>query len=822
MTQPKPQSNRPRIAAVITEYRRYSHAQHILDRFLYGYGWGTGHHRPLMDLVSLYVDQQPESDLSRARADAFPRMRIYPTIEAALTQGGDQLAVDGVLLIGEHGQYPKNERGQTLYPRYEFFREIVEVFEASGRSAPVFVDKHLSWNWDWATQMVETSRQMGFGLMAGSSIPVTSRLPAVDLPHGAEIEEAMCVGVGGPDSYDFHMLEALQSMVERRKGGETGVVAIQAIRKEAFWEAMRAGSWEGGGWDLELFKACLCRSLRLGQARLNFNHHLPTMDELATLVQNPIAYRYEYADGLKATIMLVNGIVGDMTFATRLKDAAKPFSTLFYAHPREICNFFSPLVNHMETLIATGRSPLPIERTLLTTGLTAAGVESLHRGQERIETPHLDVRYQVSEESTFWQGPMKDSLAVSTAASTALSTPVTSEKEAPRKRIAVIGTIWTFNSHVHHITDRFQVGYPLNGEWHIPNMDVVSLWLDQHPEGDLSEVRARQFGFETYSTIAQTLRCGGDELAVDAVLMIAEHGDYPGNSKDQKLYPRYEWFMEIVAVFEQDGRSVPVYNDKHLSYDFDKARRMVDTSERIGFPMVAGSSLPFTWRLPELELPLDCEIEEVVMSAAGGPDAHCFHALEGMQAMIERRRGGETGVKAVQLLRGDDVWRALEAGRWSNRLLEAAFARSDEMQGISLEDARTQDLLGSGVLPDIVDDPWAWIIERNDGLQTTLLLVNGAAGDFLFAAKLKGQEGIVSTQMLRSPGPNVHYSACLASNIQQMFETGRPSYPVQRTLLVSGILDRAFDSLAQGSVRLETPELDIRYSVGPESCHARA
>jgi hypothetical protein len=815
MTKSKPRNERPRIAAVITEYRRYSHAQHILDRFLYGYGWGTRHHCPPMDLVSLYVDQQPESDLSRARAEEFPLMRIYPTIEAALTEGGDKLAVDGILLIAEHGQYPQNERGQRLYPRYEFFREIVEVFEGRRGCAPVFVDKHLSWNWDWAVEMVETSRQMGFGLMAGSSIPVTSRLPPVDLPLGADIEEAMCVGVGSPDSYDFHMLEGLQAMVERRKGGETGVVSIHAIRGEAFWDAMRAGSWEDGGWDPELFRACLCRSLRLGQARENFNHYLPTIDELPSLVENPIAYRYQYGDGLKACIMLVGGIVGDMTFAARLRDEDKPFSTLFYGHPREICNFFSPLVNHMETLIATGQSPYPVERTLLTTGLTAAGVESFHRGQQRVETPHLDIRYEAAEESTFWQGPMQDSLAT--------SIPLATEPEKPpHKRIAVIGTIWTFNSHVHHITDRFEVGYPLNGEWHKPNMEVVSLWLDQHPEGDLSEVRARQFDFGIYPTIAEALRCGGDELAVDAVLMIAEHGDYPSNSKDQKLYPRYEWFQKICEVFEQDGRSVPVYNDKHLSYDFDKARKMVADSERLGFPMVAGSSLPFTWRLPELELPLNCEIEEVVMSAGGDPDAHCFHALEGMQAMIERRRGGEAGVKAVQLLRGDDVWRALEAGRWSNRLLEAAFARSDEMQGISLEDARTQDLLGSGVLPDIVEDPWAWIIERNDGLQTTLLLMNGAAGDFLFAAKLKGQEGVVSTQMLRSPGPNVHYSACLASNIQKMFETGRPPYPVERTLLVSGILDRAFDSLAGGSVRLETPELDVRYTVGPEPRHAHA
>ena len=115
--QPEGPTRRPRIAAVVTEYRRYSHAQHILDRFLIGYGWGNRHHRPEMDLVSLYVDQQPENDLSRARSKEFPGMKIYPTIDEALTLGGDGLAVDGVLLIGEHGQYPKNEKGQTLYPR---------------------------------------------------------------------------------------------------------------------------------------------------------------------------------------------------------------------------------------------------------------------------------------------------------------------------------------------------------------------------------------------------------------------------------------------------------------------------------------------------------------------------------------------------------------------------------------------------------------------------------------------------------------------------------------------------------------------------------
>ncbi len=151
---------RPQIAALVTEYRQYSHGQNIVDRFLEGYGWESRWHRPKMDVVSLYVDQFPESDLSRERLARHPGLKLYPTIAEALTRGGSRLAVDGVLLIAEHGQYPKNEKGQTLWPRYEFFRETVDVFRSSGRSVPVFCDKRLSWEWDRALEMVETSHEL--------------------------------------------------------------------------------------------------------------------------------------------------------------------------------------------------------------------------------------------------------------------------------------------------------------------------------------------------------------------------------------------------------------------------------------------------------------------------------------------------------------------------------------------------------------------------------------------------------------------------------------------------------------------------------------
>src|SRR5262249_36262312 len=126
----KPGTARPKIAAVCTTYFKMSHSQHIVDRLLEGYGWNGTHHFPPMDLVSLYVNQVGETDWSRERLKRHPQVKGCSNISDALTLGGSKLAVDGVVLVGEHGKYSRNEKGQTKYPRYEFFQEIVKVFEA--------------------------------------------------------------------------------------------------------------------------------------------------------------------------------------------------------------------------------------------------------------------------------------------------------------------------------------------------------------------------------------------------------------------------------------------------------------------------------------------------------------------------------------------------------------------------------------------------------------------------------------------------------------------------------------------------------------------
>ena len=389
-----------KLAAVVTIYFKYSHAQHIVDRFLDGYGWRGEYHHPPFDLVSLYVDQVGADDLSRERGARHPSMRLCSSIAEALTLGGDKLAVDGVVLVGEHGHYPKNEKGQTKYPRYEFFRQIVDVFRSSNRVVPLFSDKHLSWNWAWAKEMYDTSQAMKFPFMAGSSLPVTWRTPSVEMPLGAHIREALCVGYGGVDSYDFHALETLQCMVERRKGGESGVRWIQAYRGENFWKALSDGVW-----PVDLMNAALCRSHTLTPARPGFNDMFPSREQMRALVKDPVAYIYEHEDGVRSNMLLMNGLVRDFNFAARISGNPKIFSTQMYLPMPDgrttLATFFSPLVANMEQMFLTGAAPYPIERTLLTTGLTAAGVESLYQDQKRIATPHLNIRYQPSKESTF-------------------------------------------------------------------------------------------------------------------------------------------------------------------------------------------------------------------------------------------------------------------------------------------------------------------------------------------------------------------------------------------------------------------------------------
>ncbi len=393
-------SGRKRIALVSTIIRKYSHAQHFVDRFLEGYGWQGQWHHPEVDLVSLYVDQFPEGDLSRDREKRFG-VRIYPTIAEALTLGESKLAVDGVVLIGEHGRYPRNDKGQTLYPRHRFFRETTEVFEASGRAVPVFQDKHLSTSWDECVAQVETSRRLAFPYLAGSSLPVTWRIPSVEVPLGASLIESVSVCYGGVDSYDFHGLETAQCMSERRGGGEVGIKSVHAVRGEKVWKLL------GERADTErLLFAALARSHTLRPTPEGYTFPIPTRELLQRTSPTAVAYFIEHNDGFRTTMFLLNGSVRDFTYAGLTRDGKIISCQMQLPMPGSIsttADFFNPLANHIEQMMLQGRAPYPIERTLLTSGTLISAVESLQGGQVKLDTPQLKVAYQAPAQSTFWR-----------------------------------------------------------------------------------------------------------------------------------------------------------------------------------------------------------------------------------------------------------------------------------------------------------------------------------------------------------------------------------------------------------------------------------
>jgi hypothetical protein len=389
---------RKKIALIGTVMSLHSHAQHFLDRLAIGYTWGGKWQQPRLNLAALYVDQFPEKDLARSRAKKYG-IPIFPTIADALTLGTGKLAVDGVVIIGEHGDYPHNEIGQHLYPRYEFFQQVVKVFEASRRSVPVFNDKHLSTDWKKCAAMVADSKRLGFPFLAGSSLPVTRRLPAIDLPWGTPLTESVAIGYGGVDSYDFHGLETAQCMSERRRGGEVGIKSVQALRGAKMWEQVA-----GREKTQRLLVAALCRSHNL-PVEEGYESAAVGFDWAQHVFPDAFAYFIEHRDGFRTTLFMLP--IRDFNYAGLDGETGEITSCQMYlpmpGSSSTTADFFNPLVHHIERMVLENRAPYPIERTLLTSGMLLSAVESLHRDGALIETPEMRIGYAAPRESLFWR-----------------------------------------------------------------------------------------------------------------------------------------------------------------------------------------------------------------------------------------------------------------------------------------------------------------------------------------------------------------------------------------------------------------------------------
>lgn len=364
------------------------------------------------------------------------------------------------------------------------------------------------------------------------------------------------------------------------------------------------------------------------------------------------------------------------------------------------------------------------------------------------------------------------------------------------KKIAAIITAYYPWSHADVIVSKFLQGIPTDDDMLTPQVEIVSFYLDQIHERDVGQELARQHNVPIYPSIVQALTLGGKELAVDGVLIVGEHGDYAWNEKEQHLYPRRFFLEQVCGVFAQSGRSVPVFSDKHLSWSWEQARWMYERTQELDVPFMAGSSLPITYRRPWLEYDLETPVTEAVSVAYGGIDAYGFHALEMLQCMVERRVGGETGVRRVQCLEGDAVWEAEAAGRWSTDLFDAAVATIENKE--------------PGDPRKVCEKPLVYLMEYNDGLKTATFLLNGFTSGWSYAGRRTDGQ-IDAAEFFLGGDPFPHFSY-LCLNAQQLFLTGKAGYPVERTLLISGALEALLDSRHRDHTPLDTPHLGVSYA----------
>lgn len=366
-----------RAAGLTTVYHHNSHADVILSRYFEGFTLDGQGDFPKLRLASLAVEQFPDGDKAR-RFSREHNVPLFETARSAVTLGTDTLAVDAVFLIAEHGRYPESDTGQFIYPKRSMFEQVAKACETSGRSVPLFIDKHLADNWQDAKWIYDESRRLKIPLMAGSSLPVLWRSPPVDVERNAALSEILVLSYGRLDSYGFHACEIAQCLAERRRGGETGVRRVRSLTGTAAWEAFEDGRVDPG-------------LLELAMDRF---HHRPISrgKPLREQVPDPTLFMIEHTDGLRVHILALQALYIDWTAAWRYADGRRE-GAVFWTQEARPFSHFALLLRHVESFMESGTSPWPVERTLLTTGILDAALISRRDQGRVIETPYLDIGY---------------------------------------------------------------------------------------------------------------------------------------------------------------------------------------------------------------------------------------------------------------------------------------------------------------------------------------------------------------------------------------------------------------------------------------------
>jgi hypothetical protein len=383
-----------------------------------------------------------------------------------------------------------------------------------------------------------------------------------------------------------------------------------------------------------------------------------------------------------------------------------------------------------------------------------------------------------------------------------VGTGAVAQTSQKRPRIACLISYWGLpTSHADWIVNKLIDGYWWQGAYTPSRVDVVAVYINQLDTSLLGQKVCKAKGIPIFKTVGEAVTMGGKELAVDGVVIVCEHGNYPTDLKGHWLLPRWWIYQQVMKVFEQSGRSVPVFNDKHLSYNWDDAKWMFDKSRELKFPLTGGSSIPIYYRTPSIEVAVETPIRNSIVLGGTIDEGAFFHCVDVLQAFVDRRKGGETGVRSVQSIRGPETWKWVEANGWAGNLLEAVRKKFD-LQAGHFQGGR---------------NPNVCVVEYRDGTMGAVMAGEGVG--WTWAAEIEGQKEPTIISMLGWPGPISQYHAANAHEhwLIEMMLTGKEPFNAERLLLSTGIVNNYMDSnwedgrYSAVGRRVETPFLDMTY-----------
>jgi hypothetical protein len=356
------------------------------------------------------------------------------------------------------------------------------------------------------------------------------------------------------------------------------------------------------------------------------------------------------------------------------------------------------------------------------------------------------------------------------------------------------------------LVDRFLAGSFIHGESRRAPFATTSAYLMLSNSDPDLERRTKDFKLAVAQRAEQAV------AGADAVIVASRK---PGAVANER-------FVQIALQHAPSGAACFVHGA--LANSLESGRALADLARSRQIDLLAGTPLGVTWRLPEVELPPATSLAEalIVVQTNSSPNQASppappsmlrgaeLHALEGLLPVIERRHGGESGIRSIRFLEGKELWKAGDRGTWSWPLLASALSRSDSPQGDSVLDGRTQDLVGLGLVPKLARHPRGWVLEHRDGLRSTILVLDGVVADFNFAVRAR-DGSIVSAQLYRAPAPAEQHFSRLTAVMEDFFRTGKAPWPIERNLLIAGLLE-AFGRPSSRSGRIvPTPWLEIAY-----------